>query len=220
MKLHSVLIPLSITSAVALAGWAVLDEPKFVEETAVAISIDPSAGFVGKKLPSVVVGESDIELDPETGFALAAFPPTIPDRGEWHREAWFVNDCLDCHETGVQGAPQIRHTGLPEIALQSKCRTCHVLIPGNIEFTPDAKDLEFASWAFPPMMPNNYKHIQAWGERNCMMCHEDGTLGAPVVKHDGLPEITLIAKCRTCHVQVRSHMSSPWAESRFETLND
>ena len=217
MKLHSVLIPLLVTSAVALAGWAVLDEPKFVEETAVAISIDPSAGYIEEEAPSVVVGESDIELDPETGFALAAFPPTIPDR-EWHRDAWIVNDCLDCHETGVQDAPMIRHKGLPDITYQSKCRTCHVLIPGDTSYTKKAEDPDFAPWAFPPMMPNNEKHAQAWGKRNCLLCHEDGTRDAPVIKHDGLPQIALKSKCRTCHVQIRSHTTSPWDMSAFEDL--
>jgi len=219
MKLHSVLIPLSITSAVALAGWAVLDEPMFVEESAVAISLDPNAGLVEEEAPSVVVGESDIEIDPETGFALAAFPPTIPDR-EWHRDAWLVDNCLDCHETGVQDAPMIRHKGLPDITYQSKCRTCHVLIPGNTDSTQKVEDSGFASWAFPPMMPNNESHEQAWGENNCLLCHEDGTRDAPIVKHEGLPRMTLKSKCRTCHVQIRSHMTSPWDESEFEDLVD
>jgi len=218
LQMRHVFIPLSFGSAVTLAGWAVLDEPKFVEESAVALSIDPNAGLE-VEAPSVVVGESDIEIDPETGFALAAFPPTIPDR-EWHQDAWFVNNCLDCHETGVQDAPQIRHKGLPDITYESKCRTCHVLIPGNTDYNKKIEDTEFASWAFPPMMPNNDDHDQAWGKNNCLLCHDDGIRDAPIVKHDGLPRMALKSKCRTCHVQIRSHMSSPWDESRFEVLDD
>ncbi len=219
MRLHSVLIPLSITSAVALAGWAVLDEPEYVEETAAAIPLHPDAQEA-TEAPSVVVGEFDIEIDPETGFAMAAFPPTIPDR-EWHRDAWLVNNCLDCHETGVQEAPMIRHKGLPEITYQSKCRTCHVLIPGNTDYTDyteKVEDTEFASWAFPPMIPNNENHDQAWGKNNCLLCHDDGIRGAPVVKHEGLPRMALKSKCRTCHVQIRSHTASPFDDTAYEDL--
>ncbi|MGV6814616.1 MAG: multiheme c-type cytochrome [Phycisphaerales bacterium] len=209
MKRKYTLLPLTLGSAAAIAGWMAF-EPEFVESTPEVIKIDPNMG-AEPEAPSVVVGESDIEIDPETGFAAAAFPPTIPDR-EWHQDAWLVNNCLDCHETGVQDAPQIRHKGLPEITWESKCRTCHVLIRGLDTYEPKVEESEFASWAFPPMMPNNDKHAQAWGENNCLMCHEDGIRGAPVVKHDGLPRLTLKSKCRSCHVQIRSYMASPWQE--------
>ncbi len=218
MKLQYMFIPLSLGSAVTLAGWVTLDQPTFVESTPAVLHLDPNAG-VEAEAPSVVVGESDIEIDPETGFAVAAFPPTIPDR-EWHQDAWNKNNCLDCHETGVQDAPMIRHKGLPDITYQSKCRTCHVLIPGNTEYVPKVEESEFASWAFPPMMPNNESHAQAWGKNNCLLCHESSVRGAPKVKHKGLPRMTLKSKCRTCHVQVRSHMSSPWNEDRFNFGDD
>ncbi len=210
MKLRYAIIPVVIGS-MALASWVAL-EPGFAQSSPAAI---PHSPIVIDEIdgPTVVVGESNIELDSETGFAMAAFPPTMSDT-EWHADAWFVNSCLDCHETGVQDAPEIRHIGLPEIALDSKCRSCHVLIQGQtkpIEVVPEFDpETGYASWAFPPMMPNNFKHIEAWGDRNCMMCHEDGTLDAPVVKHDRLPQIALVAQCRSCHVQVRSHESSPW----------
>ncbi len=219
MKVHlkQFFIPLSLGSAVALAGWVTL-EPGFTESDPEVIQIIPNEGLVDQT-PSVVIGESEIEVDPETGFALAAFPPTIPDR-EWHQNAWFVNDCLDCHETGVQNAPQIRHKGLPDITYQSKCRSCHVLMPGDTSYTQKTEDSEFASWAFPPMMPNNQKHERAWGKKNCLLCHEDGTRNAPIIKHEGLPKIVLKAKCRTCHVQPRSHTTSPWDESWDEPFID
>jgi len=210
MKLQYILIPLSFGSVAALAGWIAL-EPGYTESTAAAIQT--VADYAGDDRPTVIVGESDIQIDPETGFALAAFPPTIPDR-EWHEDAWFVNDCLNCHETGVEDAPMIRHVGLPEIAFDSKCRSCHVLIPGEAKEVAPVPEFDpqtgFASWAFPPLMPNNEGHEQAWGVNNCMMCHEDGTRGAPMVKHEGLPRITLVSKCRSCHVQVRSDETSPW----------
>lgn len=223
MKLQYLFIPLSLGSAMALAGWIAF-EPGYTESSAAAIrtmtdnksdnkSDNKTDMAKGQYRPSVIVGESDIKLDPETGFALAAFPPTIPDR-EWHKNAWFVNDCLSCHETGVGDAPMIRHVGLPEIVFDSKCRSCHVLIPGEANYDTSVPEFDpetgFASWAFPPLMPNNDKHEQAWGNRNCMMCHEDGIQNAPIVKHVGLPQIALESKCRSCHVQVRSHETSPW----------
>ncbi len=212
MKLRDIFIPLSLGSAATLAGWIAL-EPGYTESSAAAIPIINE--HEEDTHPTVVIGESEIELDPETGFARAAFPPTIPDQ-EWHKDAWFVNDCLNCHETGVEDAPMIRHVGLPEIAFDSKCRSCHVLIPGEANYDAVIPEFDpvtgFASWAFPPLMPNNDKHEQAWGENNCMMCHEDGTRGATIVKHEGLPRIALVSKCRSCHVQVRSDETSPWPE--------
>jgi hypothetical protein len=137
IKLQHVFIPLSLGSVAAIAGWIAF-EPEFVESSPAVIEYDPTFG-AEKEAPSVVVGESDIEIDPETGFALAAFPPTIPDR-EWHRDAWLVDNCLDCHETGVQEAPRIRHKGLPDITYKSKCRSCHVLIPGNTDYTEKVEE--------------------------------------------------------------------------------
>jgi len=157
------------------------------------------------------VGQGDILIDEETGFAIAAFPPTIPDR-EWHRDAWLKDDCLKCHETGVQEAPMIRHRGLPEITYASKCRSCHVLIPGKTEMVGRyEEESEFEDYAFPPMLPNDVNHAGAWNTENCLLCHESGVKGAPIVEHVTLPAIALQAKCRTCHVQVRS-VDAPWMD--------
>ncbi|MFG0251884.1 MAG: multiheme c-type cytochrome [Phycisphaerales bacterium JB038] len=147
--------------------------------------------------------------DPETGFADNAFPPTLSDT-DWHRDGWEVNDCLRCHETGVEDSPPIRHRGMPEILVAAKCRSCHVLIPGE---HPDDEILSieeeedhFADFAFPPMIPNSPDHLNAWTIDDCMRCHEDGTQDAPIVEHksEHLPKLLLKVKCRTCHVQVRA----------------
>lgn len=154
-------------------------------------------------------------IDTQTGFAVHAFPPTIPDR-DWHRDAWIREDCLACHETGVQEAPIVRHRGLPALTLQAKCRSCHVLIPGITEARPrEARPPEendnFAPDAFPPMMPNTSDHVGAWGKSQCLVCHETGVGRAPVVNHGPrIPRLALIVQCRTCHVQVRSTETSPW----------
>jgi Cytochrome c554 and c-prime len=214
MKLHHVLIPISLVSLGALAGVASIG-PDFIESSPAVIRLDPETGMPQDDRPSVVVGESDIAIDPETGFAVAAFPPTIPDR-EWHQNAWLKNNCLDCHETGVGDAPMIRHKGLPRITYQSKCRSCHVLIPGKTDYVPKVEESPFESWAFPPMLPNNDNHAKAWGKRDCLMCHESGVKDAPVVKHEGLPRLTLRSKCRTCHVQIRSQTTSPWDSIEIE----
>jgi hypothetical protein len=60
------------------------------------------------------------------------------------------------------------------------------------------------------MMPNSLSHRGAWTRDNCLLCHTTGIRGAPIVRHEGLPAITLDAKCRTCHVQVRSNETLMW----------
>ncbi|USN99622.1 MAG: hypothetical protein H6810_02870 [Phycisphaeraceae bacterium] len=164
--------------------------------------------------PTLVRQTTEV-IDPQTGFAEHAFPPTIPDR-DWHREAWTRTDCLTCHETGVQNAPILRHRGLPALTLQAKCRSCHVLIPGKTEARPasarppEVND-QFAENAFPPMIPNSPDHRGAWGKNQCLICHETGTGGAPKVEHGPqIPRLALIVQCRSCHVQVRSIETSPW----------
>lgn len=141
----------------------------------------------------------------EVVFAENAFPPTIPDT-DWHRDAWQRDDCRRCHETGVGEAPVIVHAGMAEVLMTAKCRSCHVLIPGTEPRPPDdtATDSIFARNAFPPMIPASSSHRTAWTKDDCLMCHESGLGGAPVVAHEGMPSILLTAKCRTCHVQVRA----------------
>ncbi|MCA9184644.1 MAG: hypothetical protein KDA99_03465 [Planctomycetales bacterium] len=63
----------------------------------------------------------------ETG----AFPPTISDT-DYHGRSWTRSDCLVCHEAGVQNAPKIKHTSVPPLAREAKCRTCHVQILGQV----------------------------------------------------------------------------------------
>ncbi len=58
-------------------------------------------------------------------YAAGAFPPTLSNK-EYHQRAWTRTDCLTCHETGVQGAPRMKHTSLTPLAKEVKCRSCHV----------------------------------------------------------------------------------------------
>ncbi len=180
---------------------------------------------IPKGPPIVIVPLDDVtflatDIDSENGFAGNAFPPTIPDT-DWHREAWKVDKCIRCHETGVVNAPMVKHETLPDILMQANCRTCHVIEPGKagvmaydqtklVSPTTDAPNdrLEiFNDNAFPPMIPNSKWHTNTWTIKDCLMCHGDGTMGAPIVKHEGLPAMLLQAKCRTCHVQVRAILS-------------
>ena len=67
---------------------------------------------------------------PPGDFAPNAFPPTLPADDD-HAGAWSRDDCLDCHESGLFGAPRVRHRGMSPRLLQARCRTCHV--PAGVE---------------------------------------------------------------------------------------
>jgi len=198
---------LGALAACALAAQHSAPEPISAVPDGATVSV---AGL--EEVEGVIVGDDGLQIDPETGFAVSAFPPTLPDT-DWHHDAWIRNDCLRCHETGVGEAPRIRHVGLPELALVSKCRTCHVIEPGKVPMGALAEvDEDFMPNAFPPMMPNSLSHHGAWITDNCLMCHEDGVRDAPIVRHEGMPKIMLQAKCRTCHVQVRSNETKIWED--------
>ncbi len=142
----------------------------------------------------------------QPAFAPDAFPPTLSDT-KYHRGAWVKNDCLRCHETGVGDAPRVRHRGMASILLKAKCRSCHVLIRGQKprpKRRSEAAQEGFAANAFPPMIPDSDSHRAVWTKDNCLLCHESGVKGAPIVRHRGMPPILLKAKCRSCHVQVRA----------------
>jgi len=186
-------------------------ETTVTESSSAVVSQEAVSGQYEPAVAPIALYADDI--DPNTQFALNAFPPTVPDT-DWHQEAWYRDDCLRCHETGVGDAPMIYHRGMSPILLKAKCRSCHVLIPGQMASSRPVEPEEsmFESYAFPPMMPNTEHHKAAWGNNDCMLCHEDGVQDAPIVKHDGMPRILLKAKCRSCHVQIRSDETSPWDE--------
>jgi len=143
---------------------------------------------------------------PGEAFAANAFPPTLSDT-EYHRGGWVRNDCLRCHETGVGDAPRVRHRGMAPILLKAKCRSCHVLVRGQKpgpKRPGQAEQQGFLANAFPPMIPDSDSHRAVWTKDNCLLCHESGVKGAPIVRHRGMPPILLRAKCRSCHVQVRA----------------
>jgi ferredoxin len=140
-------------------------------------------------------------------FDANAFPPVIPDT-DWHQDAWLRDDCLRCHETGVGQAPQIVHEGMAQILLKAKCRSCHVFIEGTPAPPVEEQDSQFNANAFPPMIPASGSHRTAWIKDDCLLCHEEGNSGAPVIVHEGMPDVLLQAKCRSCHVQIRSDEAS------------
>ncbi len=142
----------------------------------------------------------------EVKFAKNAFPPTISDT-DYHETAWLKNDCLRCHETGVEDATLVQHEAMPDILLTAMCRSCHVLIPGQapMERKKTEEESLFAPGAFPPMIPASESHRDVWFKDTCLLCHEEpGLRDAPIVQHKNLPRLLLKAKCRSCHVQVRS----------------
>jgi hypothetical protein len=71
------------------------------------------------------------EVDPEAkDYANGAFPPILTDM-DYHRNSWTRDDCLTCHEQGVNDSPKLEHkSGLVEHLKQAKCRTCHVFVAG------------------------------------------------------------------------------------------
>lgn len=94
-------------------------------------SPSPEAGPAGGETMADVA-RAVTKVDPDTGFATAAFPPTLSDT-EWHQDAWYTLDCLTCHEEGIADAPVVQHRGLPARLVTAQCRSCHVLIPGQTE---------------------------------------------------------------------------------------
>jgi len=160
----------------------------------------PAASAETKKAQA----KTESKADEDDDFADFAFPPTVSDV-EYHKDAWYKDDCLRCHETGVGDATAVEHEGMAPILLTAKCRSCHLLIPGQkpIEPRPADDDALFALYAFPPMIPASDSHKEAWLDDNCLLCHETGVRDAPIVRHKDLPPVLLKAKCRSCHVQVR-----------------
>lgn len=135
-----------------------------------------------------------------TEFAQNAFPPTMPEDTS-HADAWLKDDCLQCHEDGINGATRVSHRGMSRDLMQARCRTCH--LPGNKALATAEGSLEellFARNAFPPTLPNDKDHQGAWLRDDCLKCHQGGIAGAPKVQHEGMSSILLEARCRTCHV--------------------
>lgn len=63
----------------------------------------------------------------DSSFAANAFPPMIP-ASKSHLTTWTKDDCLLCHDSGLGGAPKVKHEGMPAILRTAKCRTCHVQV--------------------------------------------------------------------------------------------
>jgi hypothetical protein len=83
-------------------------------------------------------------------------------------------DCLSCHETGEQGAPQFPddHAGRTNDA----CQTCHT--EGLTEN--------------PPVVPHALE-----GREDCLVCHQEGIGGAPQIPVDHEGRIS--ESCLVCH---------------------
>ena len=66
----------------------------------------------------------------ESEFAPGAFPPTLSNK-DYHQKSWQREDCLTCHEKGVNDAPAVKHVSVSKLAKGAKCRTCHVTASGS-----------------------------------------------------------------------------------------
>jgi len=75
--------------------------------------------------------------------------------------------------------------------------------PATAEVVPtptNAIEEGFSPHAFPPMLPVDESHENPWLRDDCILCHETGVSGAPIVEHRGMPSLLLGARCRSCHV--------------------
>ena len=159
-----------------------------------------------------------VEEEAFTGYAENAFPPVLPS-DDAHVNAWQRDDCMLCHESGLSGAPVVKHVGMSRELLSAKCRTCHVALPAGTPAAdagavlplpkggPQATEgtENFAKNAFPPTMPFDEAHQGAWLRDDCLVCHEVGIGTAPAIVHEGMAKDLLTARCRSCHLpSVRS----------------
>ncbi len=152
--------------------------------------------------PAVMIDGAALSTNDDEGFAMNAFPPMLPET-EHHMDAWLRNDCLVCHEEGVVGAPVVRHRGMSRMLLKANCRTCHVFPDADAGPLTNLAGEEiqvFEANAFPPTLPVDDSHSQAWMRKDCLMCHQWGAEGAPKVRHYGMSTLLLEANCRSCHL--------------------
>ena len=145
---------------------------------------------VSVDVPAQVVAAAHSEVE----FASFAFPPTLP-RDDSHVNAWLRKDCIMCQETGIAGAPVVQHRGMSSALLGAQCRTCHV-----VAGAPSAGEVTFLRRAFPPTLPMDVSHENSWLRDDCLKCHEAGLDGAPQVRLQGMAELLLEARCRSCHL--------------------
>lgn len=173
-------------------------------EQAADVQSAPVVPKTAKVAPYKAVYPATASAEPEeafTGYAGDAFPPTMPEDSS-HTNAWLRQDCLSCHEDGINGATRVAHRGMSRDLMKARCRTCH--LPGNKALAAaegaSLEELLFAKNAFPPTLPFNQDHQGAWLRDDCLKCHQNGIAGAPKVIHKGMSELLLEAQCRSCHV--------------------
>ena len=88
----------------------------------------PAAQAVPQPPAATVVEFVACEVPPGAAFLEEAFPPTMSDE-TWHQDAWTAEACLECHATGEDDAPIVKHEGMPKTWMVGSCRTCHVIAP-------------------------------------------------------------------------------------------
>ena len=223
--LKRTLLPLAVASVAAL--WACQSDtggsaagpsssaqaPAVHPQTAPQSAHAGTAGEASAMTPAEVVAPGVVP-DAVPGFTPTefvdnAFPPTLPG-DENHSNAWLRTDCLMCHENGIQDATLVQHNGMSKLLLSGNCRSCHVVVAPEAE--PD-DEFPFARNAFPPTLPTDDSHSNAWLRDDCTMCHENGIQGAPRIVHRDMAPLLLKARCRSCHLpRVASEELVPPAE--------
>lgn len=202
--LKRILMPLAVASLAAL--WACRSDTvgssaelssssgAAAVHTSVPAQAD-SASTVDEASAATSVEVGSVAFTP-TAFDDNAFPPTLPS-DENHSNAWLRTDCLICHENGIQDAPLVQHNKMSKLLLSGNCRSCHVVVAEGAD--PD-DEFPFARNAFPPTLPTDDSHSNAWLRDDCTMCHENGVQGAPTIVHRDMAPLLLKARCRSCHL--------------------
>lgn len=203
--LKRILMPLAVASLAALwacqsntgGSSAELSSSEGAPPIDSPVAVQASSADVVNSAPESASTESSAAATfVPTEFDDNAFPPTLPG-DENHSGAWLRTDCLMCHESGIQDAPLVQHNGMSKLLLSGNCRSCHVVVAEEAE--PD-DEFPFARNAFPPTLPTDDSHSNAWLRDDCTMCHDNGVQGAPRIVHLDMAPLLLKARCRSCHL--------------------
>ncbi|MCP5020776.1 MAG: hypothetical protein GY930_03275 [bacterium] len=123
----------------------------------------------------------------------------------------------ECPATAAQQAAS------PDVAVPEPKKTVKVEVtPYQAKYPATASAeagevfTDFAQNAFPPTMPEDSSHADAWLKDDCLKCHEDGSNGATRVSHRGMSRALLQSRCRTCHVPDNKALAT--AEGSLEEL--
>jgi len=107
---------------------------------------------------------------------------------------------------------------VPKVAQVTQGAAYQAQYPATASAEPEEAFTEFASNAFPPTMPEDSSHADAWMKDDCLRCHEDGLNDAPRVTHRDMSRDLMKARCRTCHLPGNKALAAAEGASLDELL--